>query len=215
METQDLDLRLEKTIWRKNSHLKSLTLLPLWVASFLWGFLPDSTRIEPFSVPQLSTAIIKCQGWTLNSHVPIKLSQIFLVKMLPRLKLHRRIQGQRFFFHLNPLAPQSKPCQRRQSDVSVPNQKTKQWKTPSGTLKTTRRPLGVSWLPRQGRQTKTRGGTEPQFAIETFPLPPRVPSADGIVSSGQSKTLSLVYPKFDRKFFSLTVQQLESQEDFP
>ena len=43
-------------------------------------------------------------------------------KMSPRPQIHRGIQGQRFFFHLNPLAAQPKPCQRRQVAVGVPNQ---------------------------------------------------------------------------------------------
>ena len=33
-------------------------------------------------------------------------------KMFPRSQIPCRIQGQRFFFHFNPLAMQSKPCQR-------------------------------------------------------------------------------------------------------
>ena len=78
---------------------------------------PD--KIEPLSVPRLSRVIIKYQGWTLSSHKPTKWSQIFLDKMFQRLQLHRRIQGQRFFFHFNPLAAQSKPCQRRQAAVTV------------------------------------------------------------------------------------------------
>ena len=49
------DKKPEKIILRKNCQLKSLTLLPLWVASFLCGFFPDSTRIKPLSVHRLST----------------------------------------------------------------------------------------------------------------------------------------------------------------
>ena len=32
----------------KKSQLKSLTLLPSWIASFLCGYFPDPTRFEPF-----------------------------------------------------------------------------------------------------------------------------------------------------------------------
>ena len=32
----------------KNYQVKSLTLLPSWVASFLCGYFPDPTRFEPF-----------------------------------------------------------------------------------------------------------------------------------------------------------------------
>ena len=56
------DKRLEKIILRKNSQLKSLTLVPLWFAFFLCGFFPDATRIKPLSVPRLSTVIVKYQG---------------------------------------------------------------------------------------------------------------------------------------------------------
>ena len=42
------DKRLEEIIINKNSQLKSLTFLPLWVASFLCGFFLDLTRFEPF-----------------------------------------------------------------------------------------------------------------------------------------------------------------------
>ena len=42
------DKKLKKIITRKNSQLKSLTLLPLLIASFLCGYFPDLTRFEPF-----------------------------------------------------------------------------------------------------------------------------------------------------------------------
>ena len=49
--------------YENNSQLKSLTLLPLWVASFLcFFFVQDSTRIKPLSVPQLSTVILSNRG---------------------------------------------------------------------------------------------------------------------------------------------------------
>ena len=67
---------------------------------------PDSMRIEPLSVPRLSRVIIKYQGRTLNSQKPTKWNQIFLDKMLPRLKIHRTVQEQRFFSHFHPLAAQ-------------------------------------------------------------------------------------------------------------
>ena len=60
------DKKLKKIIIRKNSQLKSLTLLPSWVASFLCGYFPDPTRFEPF----LNSVIIRSQGWRLNSQVP-------------------------------------------------------------------------------------------------------------------------------------------------
>ena len=53
------DKRPEKIILRKNSQLKSLTLLPLWVTFFLCVFFPDSTRIKPLSVHRLSTVTVK------------------------------------------------------------------------------------------------------------------------------------------------------------
>ena len=62
------DLRKHYT---KFSHLKSLILLPLCEDPFLPScvdvFFPDSTRFEPFSIPQLSTVIIKSEGCTLYS----------------------------------------------------------------------------------------------------------------------------------------------------
>lgn len=106
------DKRPGKIILRKNTRLKSLTLLPLWVASFLCGFFLDLTRIEPLSVPWLSMDKVKYLGWTLSSQEPTKFSQIFLVIMFPRPQIHRRIQGQKFLFHFNPLATQLKPFQR-------------------------------------------------------------------------------------------------------
>ena len=43
---KDLYGKIKKIdIW-KNSQSKSLTLLPLWVASFLCGSFPDQTRFE-------------------------------------------------------------------------------------------------------------------------------------------------------------------------
>ena len=42
------DKKLKKIIIWRNSQLKSLTLLPLRVASFLCGYFPDPTRFEPF-----------------------------------------------------------------------------------------------------------------------------------------------------------------------
>ena len=126
---------------------------------FLVWFFPDSTRIEPLSVPRLSTVITKYQGGTLNSQEPTKLNQIFIGKIFPRLQFHRRIQGQRFFFHFNPLAAQLKPCQRRQAAVSILNETIKRWKRQSYTLNTRRRLLSsfgnLVWDDKQ-RQTKTR-----------------------------------------------------------
>ena len=61
--------------------------------------------------------------------------------MFPWPQIHSRIQGQKFFFHFNPLAAQSKPCQRRQAAVSVPNESIKRWKRSSFILNTTRGPL--------------------------------------------------------------------------
>ena len=93
------DKKPEKIILRTNSQLKSLTLLPLWVASSLCGFFFQIRReliyyhVNLLSVRRLSTVIVKYQGWILNSQKPTKWSQIFLVKMSPRLKFHRRIQG--------------------------------------------------------------------------------------------------------------------------
>ena len=55
------DKRPEKIILRKNSQLKPNLIdivgrfLPVW-------FFPDSTRIEPFSVPWLSTVKVKYEG---------------------------------------------------------------------------------------------------------------------------------------------------------
>ena len=52
--------RPDKIILQKNYQLKSLTFLPLWVASFLSGFFfSDLMRIEPLSFPWLSTVIVK------------------------------------------------------------------------------------------------------------------------------------------------------------
>lgn len=104
-------------------------------------FFPDLTQMKPLSVPRFSTVTVKYQGCTLNSHKPTKLSQLFLVKMFPQLKFHRRIQGQRFFFHFNPLATQSKPCQRGHAAVSVPNESLKWWKRSSSTHNTTQWPF--------------------------------------------------------------------------
>ena len=42
------DEKLKKIIIRKKSQLKSLNVLPLWIASFLCGYFPDPTRFEPF-----------------------------------------------------------------------------------------------------------------------------------------------------------------------
>ena len=78
----------------------------------------------------------KAEHWILVK--PTKLSQLFLVKMFPQLKFHSRIQGQRFFFHFNPLATQSKPCQRGHAAVSVPNESLKRWKRSSSTHNSTR-----------------------------------------------------------------------------
>ena len=56
------DLRPEKIILRKNSQLKKPNIIAI-VGRFLpVRFFPDSTRIELFSVPRLSTVIIKYQG---------------------------------------------------------------------------------------------------------------------------------------------------------
>ena len=73
------------------SQLKSLTLLPLWVALFLCGYFPDPTQFEPFfnfwvvngynKIPRLET---KFSGAT-------NLSQIVLDKMFPRSQFHIRI----------------------------------------------------------------------------------------------------------------------------
>ena len=91
-------------------------------------------QIKPLSVPWLSTVIIKYHGWTLNSHKPTKWSQVFLVKMFPQLKFHCRIQGQRFFFHFNPLAARSKLYQGCRAAIK--------WsKRASFTLNTTQRLL--------------------------------------------------------------------------
>ena len=75
----------------KKSQLKSLTLLPLWVASFLCGYFPDPTRFELFfnfwvvngynKIPRLET---KFSGAT-------NLSQIFLDKIFPWSQFHIRI----------------------------------------------------------------------------------------------------------------------------
>ena len=42
------DKKLKKIFIGKKSQLKSLTLLPSWIASFLCGYFPDPTRFEPF-----------------------------------------------------------------------------------------------------------------------------------------------------------------------
>ena len=39
---------LKKIIVEEISFLKGLTLLPLWVASFLGGYFPDPMQFEPF-----------------------------------------------------------------------------------------------------------------------------------------------------------------------
>ena len=58
--------KLKKIITWKESQLKSLNLLPSWIAFFLCGYFPDPTRFEPF---HNFMVIIKSQGWRLNSHV--------------------------------------------------------------------------------------------------------------------------------------------------
>ena len=75
----------------KKSQLKSLTLLPLRMASFLCGYFSDPTRFEPFfnfwvvngynKITRLET---KCSGAT-------NLSRIFLDKMFPWSQFHIRI----------------------------------------------------------------------------------------------------------------------------
>ena len=87
-------------------------------------FFPDSTRIKPLSVHRLSTVIVntKAEHSILTSppnsvtYSWLKCSQFI-------------IQGQRFFFHFNPLTAQMKPCQRFQAAVSVPNESIKRWKS--------------------------------------------------------------------------------------
>ena len=41
------------------------------------------------------------------------------IAVIVKYQFHCRIQGQRFFFHFNPLPAQSKPCQQRQAAVNV------------------------------------------------------------------------------------------------
>ena len=105
------DKKLQKiNIW-KPSQLKSLTLLPTWVTSFLCGYFPDPTRFEPFlnfvvvngynKLPRLKT---KFSGAT-------NLSQIFLDKMFPRSQFHITINWQRLNFHLKYF--KQEPIQRR------------------------------------------------------------------------------------------------------
>ena len=118
----NLDKRPEKII---NFYDKIPNLIAIVGCLLPVCFFPDLTQMKPLSVPRFSTVTVKYQGCTLNSHKPTKLSQLFLVKMFPQLKFHRRIQGQRFFFHFNPLATQSKPCQRGHAAVSVPNESLK------------------------------------------------------------------------------------------
>ena len=82
------DKKLQKIILWKKSQLRSQTLLSLWVASFLCGYLPDPMQFEPFfnfwvvnsygKIPRLET---KFSGAT-------NLSQIFLDKMFPRSQFH-------------------------------------------------------------------------------------------------------------------------------
>ena len=75
------DKKLKKIIIWKKSQLKSLALLPLWVASFLCGYFPDPMQLEPLF-----------NFWVINGYIEIpspetklsgatNLSQIFLDKM--------------------------------------------------------------------------------------------------------------------------------------
>ena len=62
----------------KTSQFKSLDLLPLWVAAFLFGYFPDSMRFEPiFLISWVAHHIIKSQCCTLHSGEPTNLSKIF------------------------------------------------------------------------------------------------------------------------------------------
>ena len=74
--------RLKKIIIWKNSQLKCLTLLPLWVSSFLFAYFPDPTWSEPFFNFSVSHHVINLKGFTLRSREPTKLSQIFWDKMI-------------------------------------------------------------------------------------------------------------------------------------
>ena len=87
-------------------------------------FFPDSTRIKPLSVHRLSTVIVNTKAeHSILTSPPSSVTYSWL-------KCSQRIiQGQRFFFHFNPLAAQMKPCQRCQAAVSVPNESIKRWKS--------------------------------------------------------------------------------------
>ena len=85
------DKKLKKIIVREKSQLKSLTLLPLWIASFLCGFFPDPTRFEPFFNFWVVNCYDKIQRPETKSSGATNLSQISLDKMFPQSQLLIRI----------------------------------------------------------------------------------------------------------------------------
>lgn len=110
--------------------------LPIWFFSRLdanWGIISSSVVNGHNKIPILNTEFSRVHQMESN----------ISVKMFPRPGIHCR--GQRVFFHFNPLAAKLKPCQRRQAAVSVPNERMKQWKRASRTLKTTQQPLSSVW----------------------------------------------------------------------
>ena len=73
---------LKRRLYEKILNLKKASIIAI-VGHFLpvcfVFFFSDTIRFESFSIPRLSTVIIKSQGCTLNSQEPTKLSEIFLI----------------------------------------------------------------------------------------------------------------------------------------
>ena len=89
-EYKDLYGKTRPETWQDN-FTKKFSIKKPNIIAIVGRFLPVK-RIKPLSVHELSTVIIKYQGWwTLNSHDPTKFSQIFLVKMFPRFKSRAKV----------------------------------------------------------------------------------------------------------------------------
>ena len=91
---------------KKKSQLKSLTLLPLWVASFLCGYFPDPTRFEPFFNFWVVDGYNKTSRLETKFSGATNLSQMILDKISPRSQFHIRINWKILNFHLNPPSTQ-------------------------------------------------------------------------------------------------------------